>query len=582
MARVIGFQPVAKTDFSDGNALFSDGIKNMALAFKQAKDTIDETGQAIRDRNNAILNSYINGIKAEDWDKPETQVAINNMVKTVSDNTANMVDLGKVFDTIDKRQSVLVDRSNAQLENQTNKLVAQVKQDAYDADRLANLDYAIKTTDPSTDGYSVMVDQRREAWKSASPTARNMVNASLLGISENNLKADTAFNKASYDNREATEKFNLNIAKALIDQTTQAYAVINNPNSTPEQVQQARDIVAGNATAISKLGISMDTQAGIATTAQEQLKKEQIAQQEREQKQFNADRDYNLREHTTKAQIAVSQANAETNRLNSDISAYKAFNSGGSDGSGSTSTKNMSPAKKALNELGLSAFVKNGTLSAPQVGNAMVSVLDGIFRQEKAKENEESFNSWINGKGAKYKDAIYNDRFWGSKLVGDTSRYDDIISAIPKDATEYEKKQIIIAMADKNSNYARWLRTGDDAQSAVQNTLSAIRLGREAEIRSLQGKKMDEILTHLATETGQSKTAVYGAIIRRDPSVGWNAPDWFVRLAPELMKYYADRYNNKQNKGKGNSTDKTTKGGSTKPKTPELTEQEERNLSMVW
>ena len=467
---------------------------------------------------------------------------------------------------MDKRQDTLVDRANAQLENQVNNITTQTEKDKYDANTLASIAYEVENTDPTVEGYQQMVTGFSDAYKQASPIARVAVDNVLKGIETERYKSTTESNNAKYGSITSTEQFVKNVGEAHVRQMTQASDIINNPNSTPEQVAQAKQVYQQANTGLSKLGISSNTIAGMSSAVAKEFNKAKEAEAESKQKQANKDRDYELKKYTATSNVSIGQQKADADTL-------RAYNSGSSNDN-STSTKNMSPAKKALHELGLSDYVKNGTLSAPQIGNAMVSILDGIFRQEKAKENEESFNTWINNKGAEYKNAIFKDRFWGSKLVGDTSRYDDIISAFPKDATEYEKKQIIMAMADEYSKYARWLTTGDDAQSAVQNALSAIRLGREAEIRSLQGKKMDEILTNLAAETGQSKTATYGALIRRDPSVGWDAPEWFVNLAPELRDYYINKTQAKNPpKPKEKPKEKPKDKPKDKPKEKEATKQ---------
>mgnify|MGYP006867423388 CR=1 FL=1 len=121
MARTIEFQSTEPTDFKNGNAMFSDALSNMTDAFKQGQRTIKDFGQDVRDRNNALLNSVISGINQEDWSKPESQVVINNLIKDMSDNTSNMVDLDTAYKTIDNRATTLINRDNAMMENEQNR-----------------------------------------------------------------------------------------------------------------------------------------------------------------------------------------------------------------------------------------------------------------------------------------------------------------------------------------------------------------------------------------------------------------------------------------------------------------------------
>lgn len=545
MARTITFQPTAQTNFSDGNQMFSDAIKNMGLAFNKADAVVNDFGQAVRERNNAVLNSFINNISRDDWNKPETQVALHNMIKDVATNTSNMVDYGKVFDTIDKRQGVLTDRHNAQLENQVNGLVAQTKQDAYDANNLYNLGKFLNGLEPTNPHFTKTQTQYRDALSSANPTVINSANDKAVQSLIDDQKKATELNDANFGLQRSTEQFHLNTANALANQLYDATRVLNNPNATEEQKTQANQVVNSLKSAIDKLPLSQNTKAGIIDGAMSKGK-------ERDQKQANIDRDYNLKETATHADIRQGDMNANAN-------VFRALSGGNSNDSGGSGSEKLSPSEKELDKLGLLGYVKDGTLSSPQIGNAMVVQLENIHKQELARDNKISFDSWIVGKGKKYKEQINSQGTWFNKMLGYTHRYDDIVKNFPKDATEYEKQQIVAHLADPDSPYARYAQSNDTPQNAINNVLRGIRLGRQAEIQALQREKFNEILTHLATVTGMPREAVYGAIIKPDPNVGWDAPTWFVNADPNLRDSFVA-----QVRGKKPSNNKTNQQSNAK------------------
>ena len=132
--------------------MFNGATLNMNQAFKTGISTADTFGQDVRDRNQAVLDSIINGISQEDLTKPDTQLMLSNVIRDMEHNSAGMVDLGKAFGAIDERGSKLVERNDAQLVNQENQIKAQNMQDTASAKKLVAMDSILskmKADDPN-------------------------------------------------------------------------------------------------------------------------------------------------------------------------------------------------------------------------------------------------------------------------------------------------------------------------------------------------------------------------------------------------------------------------------------------------
>lgn len=480
MARVIGFQPVARTDFSDGNALFSDGIKNMALAFKQAKDTIDETGQAVRDRNNAVLNSYINGISLEDWNKPETQTAIHNMVKHMSDNTSNMVDLDKVFSTIDKRQSVLVDRSNAQLENQVNNLVAQSKQDIFDASKLFAIKQQLKHTPENEVGREDKVYAFNEAFSKANPTVQQLVRDLGDDRAIKDLTTQATYLNKQGELGDAQFKQVDNIAKALVITENNLIQAINN-ETDPEAKAKLTEQLNATRDSINKLNLNPNKRVGLTMgVAEEKVK--------------NAKDDEKRALDNKYKEAQINTLNTET-----DLKTIQVLTGGGGN------SKQSGDVNKPVNDLEKVAFEKGYTpdiisnkgINPTAVKTKFFSNLNSYIQNERALEDSISYTAW---KGTNEAKSIYNNKdalrsgSWGG---GDIGR--DFTVALENAKIEDWKKKLIHNMFAEGNfpKTNRWFAVGDGDSMDKMIEVMANNIGSRDTVS--KGKAKQQALSELNT-----------------------------------------------------------------------------------
>ena len=357
MARTITFQPTAPTDFSNGNAMFANALSNMATAFKQGQNTVNNFGQDVRDRNNALLNSVISGINQEDWAKPETQVALNNLIKDMSDNTSNMVDLDTAYKTIDGRSSVLNTRQNNEYTLQENALKHQKMLDEKEATDLFDFGLRVNATATDDPRYNQLVTEFNERFNSSDPTIQRRVSEMSDEKKLKDVQQDTELLKAHFAKRGASEQFNANVLNFANSLSVEADGVLNNPNATDEQRTLAQKNKDRANSMIASLNMSTDTILGSFMKAQTDNRK---VQQESAEKAF----DQRVREATLKIQEKVANSSVNRNEVQNAVdlvtaqsNLYKAQN--GDKSSNRNSDKPVTELEKEAFGLGYTPDVVN-------------------------------------------------------------------------------------------------------------------------------------------------------------------------------------------------------------------------------
>ena len=211
MARVITYTPTAPTNFSGGNAMFQGATLNMNQAFKTGISTADTFGQDVRDRNQAVLDSIINGISQEDLAKPDTQLMLSNVIRDMEHNSAGMIDLGKAFGAIDERGSKLVERNDAQLVNQENQIKAQNMQDTASAKRLVAMDNVLSNMKADDPNREMLTAEFNSEFSKSSPIVKTLFGEQAETKQIADIDRSTKRNTSNYN-------FTQSVAKPLENQ----------------------------------------------------------------------------------------------------------------------------------------------------------------------------------------------------------------------------------------------------------------------------------------------------------------------------------------------------------------------------
>ena len=323
--RVITYTPTEPTDFSDGNAMFHGAIQNMNQAFKTGIDTADTFGLNVRDRNQAVLDSIINGISQEDLAKPDTQLMLSNVIRDMEHNSAGMIDLGKAFGAIDKRGGTLVARNNAQLVNQENQIKAQTMQDTASAKRLVAMDNILSNMKAGDPSREMLTTEFNSEFSKSSPMVKTLFGEQAETKQIADIDRGTLRNTSNYNFIQSVAKPLENQIATIAEHEVQANDIISNQKSTPEQVAQAKEILANVSTQRTGLfqhGVSYDTYIGAVNKA-----KGNATQQKQK------DREHSLNERKVGIQDKIANATIKNNEDRTAIEASKVI-LGGSDGSG--------------------------------------------------------------------------------------------------------------------------------------------------------------------------------------------------------------------------------------------------------
>ena len=520
-ARTIEFQSTEPTDFKNGNAMFSDALSNMTSAFKQGQDTVKNFGQAVRDRNNALLNSVISGINQEDWSKPETQVVINNLIKDMSDNTSNMVDLDTAYKTIDSRATTLINRDNAMMENEKNReRYNNFVQDEL-ADSLAKGYFSINTPEQLNEFNALVASQTGDVQYAIGKQISELSTANLKRKTSQ-LNEQTNYGKAVVGVNSGT----LNSAFEAIYQGSKSNA--------SDEIKQAGKTASDNVASLVSQNPSAYNQ--VMQSYYDYTKKAQEGEYTKQMQQG----EHNRKVLKTQSDIQNDKERTAILRQAKEIEAYKAIN-GAKSGSNSTAQdvkKGMDNSLSEVNLTGVTNITADGNVSVdtPKMINSMMTNLVNIEKQFiNEGSTKTNYADWKIGEGKDVVDKLYEDSFWGSKLFGgNNSRLDGLENAFPAGTSEAEKIKLVTALSSDTAKYARYFSSNDSPQEAIEGVLSQIRLSEQSQIKAKQKAYFNDVITKVAQTTGQPRLAVYNqlALAGRDKTA--HVPDWVFTLDPSM------------------------------------------------
>lgn len=455
MTRVITYTPTAPTDFKDGNAMFQGAIQNMNQAFKTGIDIADTFGENVRDRNQAVLDSIINGISQEDLAKPDTQLMLSNVIRDMEHNSAGMIDLGKAFGAIDKRGDELVKRSDAQLVNQENQIKAQNMQDTASAKKLVAMDNILSNMKEDDPNREMLTAEFNSEFSKSSPIVKTLYGEQAESKQIADIDRSTKRNTSSYNFIQSVGKPFENQIATIAEHEVQANDIISNPKSTPEQVAQAKEVLANvstQRTGLFKQGVSYDTYIGAVNKAKGN------ATQQRQK-----DREHSLNERKADTQDKLVDATIKNNEDRIAIEASKVVlgGSGGSGGSNGNPNNPVNASEEKAFALGYTPdVISTKGINAPALRTKFFSNLNAFASNENALKNNVSYKAYKEGKDAKdiWKNPIANERgSWGYGTKGD-----DFLKALDEHSMPDRYKIAIheIFATNKFPSFSEWLSVG--------------------------------------------------------------------------------------------------------------------------
>lgn len=544
MARVITYTPTAPTNFSDGNVMFNGAIQNMNQAFKTGIDTANTLGQNVRDRNQAVLDSIINGISQEDLAKPDTQLMLSNVIRDMEHNSAGMVDLGKAFGAIDKRGSVLVDRNNAQLENQENQIKAQNMQDANEARQLLSMGKAIdtyRTIDPTkAESLGIEFDT---AYKSASPNVLALFDEARKARDLGNIKYDGEWNTALYSRRQSREKMFENAIKLAGDEEYRATEIINNPSSTPEEkalAVQARNFTREN---MARLGIDGDTYIGATQLAKASRDASKAKHQDTVIDQANKDRDYALKH-------AIANSTINSTALRDDLAVHNAVygknseNSG--DGSSTSSKKKLTETEEKMANRGYtSEVISSKGINPLKLIVLMHNDLTNFSQNSKALQSNVSYTQFLKT------DEANLSKVTGVNDNGDgfTTTKSEELETILKGMNIPDDQKIALHLRYKQKGFGSvdtWNPFSKDLKKDVKEELEYLRVNPDKVIKGDYENFRRELLGNLTAMSGISSAE----LLKRLTDSGIKLPKEVFEAFPVEDKVGVATMNPYYNRGK--------------------------------
>ena len=516
MTRVITYTPTAPTNFSDGNAMFNGATQNMRQAFKTGTSTADTFGQDVRDRNQAVLDSIINGISQDDLAKPDTQLMLSNVIRDMEHNSAGMIDLGKAFGAIDERGSKLVERSDAQLVNQENQIKAQNMQDTASAKRLVAMDNVLSNMKADDPNRETLTAEFNSEFSKSSPTVNTIFSEQVESKQIADIDRSTKRNTSNYNFIQSVAKPLENQIATIAEHEVQANDIISNPKSTPEQVAQAKEILASvsaQRTGLFKHGVSYDTYVGAVNKA-----KGNATQQKQK------DRENSLNERRVDIQDKVANATIKNNEDRTAIEASKVM-LGGSGGSGGSKANPNNPVNASEEKAYASGYtpdvISTKGINAPALRTKFFSNLNAFAANENALKNNVSYKAYKESKDAKdiWKNPIANE----SGSFGFGTKGDDFLKALDEHSMPDSYKIAIheIFATNKFPSFSKWLGMGssDSLEGILDVTYNNLKQ-EEASRKNVAKAKAVEELNILTRASNLSDIDLVTAMAGYDAKTG--------------------------------------------------------------
>lgn len=516
MARVITYTPTEATSFKDGNAMFHGAIQNMDQAFKAGITAADTFGQDVRDRNQAVLDSIINGISQEDLAKPDTQLMLSNVIRDMEHNSAGMIDLGKAFGAIDDRGSTLVTRNNAQLVNQENQIKAQTMQDTASAKKLVAMDNILRYMKPDDPNREMLTAEFNSEFSKSSPMVKTLFGEEAENKQIADIDRGTKRYTSDYNYIQAVAKPVENQIATIAEHEVQANDIINNPKSTPEQVAQAKEVLANvstQRTGLFKHGVSYDTYVGAVNKA-----RGNAAQQKQK------DRENSLNERRVDIQDKTANAAIKDAADRTAIEASKVI-VGGSGGSGGSNANPNNPVNASEEKAYASGYtpdvVSTKGINAPALRTKFFSNLNAFASNENALKDNVSYKAYKESKDAKdiWKNPIAKEG--GSFGLG--TKGDDFLKALDEHSMPDRYKIAIhdIFATNKFPSFSKWFSVGSSDSLADILDVTYDKLKREDALQKNGAKaKAVEELNILTRASNLSDIDLVTAMAGYDAKTG--------------------------------------------------------------
>lgn len=389
--RDINWNNTAPADFTSANQLFKYQHDLQQQSVKAFDDAITNATKAIEDKNNALVNQYINSIGLEDWNKPETQQSINNFIQKMNNTSGGMMNHNAITDTLDKRQGVL---QNREILNHDYGL-SKIKHDNAIEDELVK----------ELVGIGVTTDKLREdpRFINASPEVQSKVALDILGYNEkvDNHKVTASNNQTIIGDNEY--KLYGSQLEGIFQNIEDLRKTINNPNSTPEQRELAQTILANQTMTLATLSksLSPNTVSKAQNAVNEREYKKEFEKAKSILEQANENRNFELKRGVAMAGIANDQTRTDlavTQFLTSDSGAKggSGLESDGGYGGSGIAGKNLSDVEKSVIDRGYPVTRQK----ADWVGanSVLANEVDRARNDFFVKENSVSYNDFITSK----------------------------------------------------------------------------------------------------------------------------------------------------------------------------------------
>lgn len=394
MARVIGFNPVPQTDFSNGNSLLQLAELQRQNTLKSAEDTLNHFSKAVKDKNTALVQNFINQFKPEELNTDTTKQSINNYINQMNKDTGNMVD-NTIYKYLDDRKDVLNKRIGDEITNTNNTAIASMNnikakenQENYDSNLLGSLSYIANNS-----------TNQDEADSAKSAYEQNVANANAnvrVGALLSSMGYDTKYNQALANQINSVKPMVENQLTYNFDQSLRFKDILNNPNSTPEAKAEASKEIESLNTDIARLVTKYNVHPEISQSVYNTVAKAYESYKDKEAQQV-------FLNGLEQRKVDIAQQNADTNDLKASADMVQQ--------SAKFNTESLNARAKAIglpNGYGNVLVNPDGSINIPKGLNELSQFIYKTNNSQNQDISNDEFSKWYAKNVTPNKDKLGN------------------------------------------------------------------------------------------------------------------------------------------------------------------------------
>lgn len=494
MGREIHWNNVAPADFTSANQMFKYQHDLQQQSVKAFDEAVAKATKAVEDRNNALVNQYINSFGLEDWNKPETKQNIDNFIQDIHQSSGGMLNYGAITETLDKRQDVL---RNSELFDKEVGLALMKFNKAQEDELAGDLagSYVLGKDITKDPRYSSASDRTKAKVVLDVGDYRNKVGSHKV-IDSNNMTTLVDNEYKQYGS----------VLENLFQRDLELNDIINNPNSTPEQKASAQTALNANSIKLFEVSRTLhpNTVNRASNTVNDKHYKKTSEQVRFDAEQHHKNREFGLKEKIYNHGVEQDNIHNELESAKIGIDIIKAQGGISPNDGGSAFLK--SALGKELNSNGYSPqILSRSNFDHFAVANTFVGNIVSFRQNLKSTQDSQNFNTYL---GTSDADASKNKYLMSSGEWGFGTKNADLITYLQsrKDLTDAEKIKVHqMAVKGNAGSLYNWFGARD-ADDFVNEVIGDVRNGLKREREETEKQYFQKQINLLMKATGMNES----------------------------------------------------------------------------